>query len=173
MKKSILFLITPLIIAVSACNNETKKDEVKTEANTTPVESKEERNKKVIMASMESFMKGDIDGAFKDTAPGFVDYSDGTMPPIKSVDSLKSFIKMFEASVTDYKAENLKYYTDGDYVLVHGDWGGVFKNDFMGIKASGKPIKFKDVDIFKLNDEGKIVEHYAVQNLQAILMTAK
>ena len=43
----------------------------------------------------------------------------------------------------------------------------------MGIKASGKPIKFKDVDIFKLNDEGKIVEHYAVQNLQAILMTSK
>ena len=173
MKRTTLFLITALAVAISSCNNAAKKDEAKGEATVSAVESKQERNKKVIMASMESFMKGDIDGAFKDAAPGFVDYADGTMPPLKNVDSLKSFIKMFEASVTDYKGENLKYYTDGDYVLVHADWGGVFKNDFMGIKASGKPIKFKDVDIFKLNDEGKIVEHYAVQNLQAILMTSK
>ena len=31
-----------------------------------------------------------------------------------------------------YKGENLKYYADGDYVIVHGDWGGVFKNDMTG-----------------------------------------
>ncbi len=173
MKKSILFLTTALIIAISACNNETKKDEVKTEANTTPAESKLDRNKKVIMSSMENFMKGDLDGVFKDAAPGFVDYADGSVPPINSLDSLKSFIKMMEASITDYKGENLEYFADGDYVLVHGDWGGVFKNDFMGIKATGKPVKFKDVDIFKLNDEGKITEHQSIQNLQAVLMTAK
>ena len=125
------------------------------------------------MASMESFMKGDLDGVFKDVAPGFTDYADGTIPSTNSVDTLKSFIKMMEASITDYKGENLKYYADGDYVLVHGDWGGVFKNNFMGIKATGKPVKFKDVDIFKLNDDGKITEHHSIQNLQAVLMTAK
>ena len=42
----------------------------------------------------------------------------------------------------------------------------------MGIKATGKPVKFKDVDIFKLNDEGKIIEHSSVQNIGAVLMTA-
>lgn len=173
MKRTALFLITALGIAFSSCNNETKKDEVKSEANTTPAESKQDRNKKVIMASMENFMKGDLDGVFKDAAPGFVDYADGSIPPIKSVDSLKSFIKVMEASISDYKGENLKYYADGDYVLVPGDWGGVFKNDFMGIKATGKPVKFKDVDIFKLNDEGKITEHHSIQNLQAVLMTTK
>jgi len=173
MKKTILLLITALIIAISSCNNETKKDEVKSEATATPAESKQDRNKKVVMASMESFMKGDIDGVFKDAAPGFTDYADGTIPPTNSVDTLKSFIKMMEASITDYKGENLKYYADGDYVLVHGDWGGVFKNNFMGIKATGKPVKFKDVDIFKLNDDGKITEHHSIQNLQAVLMAAK
>jgi len=173
MKKPILFLIAPLIIAISSCNNETKKDEVKSEAATTPAESKQDRNKKVIMGSMESFMKGDLDGVFKDAAPGFVDYTDGSIPPINNLDSLKGFIKMMEASITDYKGENLTYYADGDYVLVHGDWVGVFKNNFMGIKATGKPVKFKDVDIFKLNDEGKITEHHSIQNLQGVLMAAK
>ncbi len=173
MKKPIPFLIIALVIAISSCNNETKKDEVKTEAAAMPAESKQDRNKKVIMASMENFMKGDLDSAFKDAAPGFVDYGDGTMPPMKGVDSLKSFIKMFEASVTDYKGENLEYYADGDHVLVPGDWSGVFKHDLMGIKATGKSIRFKDVDIFKLNDDGKITEHRAIQNLGAALMTAR
>ncbi len=57
-------------------------------------------------------------------------------------------------------------------MLVHGDWGGTFKNDLMGIKATGKPVKFKDVDIFKLNDEGKIIEHSSVQNLGMVLMAS-
>ncbi len=173
MKRTILFLITALSVFASSCNNETKKEEVKGEATVSAVETKQDRNKKIVMASMESFMKGDLDAVFKDAAPGFVDYSDGSIPPINSVDSLKSFIKVMQASITDYIGENLKYYADGDHVIVHGDWGGTFKNDFMGIKATGKPIKFKDVDIFKFNDEGKITEHHAVQNLQAILMTAK
>ncbi len=135
-------------------------------------ESKQDRNKKIVMASMESFMKGDLDGTFKDAAADFVDYADGSIPPISNIDSLKGFMKMLMASVEGYKGENLMFYTDGDYVLVHGDWGGTFKNDMMGIKATGKPVTFKDVDIFKFNDEGKIVEHSSVQNLGAVLMAA-
>jgi len=172
MKKTILFLITTLFFAITGCNNESKKDEVKSET-IASADSKEERNKKVVMSSVESFIKGDIDGVFKDVATGFVDYTDGTMPPITSIDTLRDFIKMMKTSIEGYKGENLKYYADGDYVIVHGDWGGVFKNDMAGIKATGKPVKFKDVDIFKLNDEGKIVEHHSVQNLPAILMTSK
>jgi predicted ester cyclase len=34
----------------------------------------------------------------------------------------------------------------------------------MGMKATGKAFKIKDVDIFKFNDAGKIIEHRAVQS---------
>lgn len=158
---------------LTSCNNEKKADEGdKKEATMSSAESKQDRNKKIIMASMESFMKGDIDGTFKDAAANFTDYSDGTMPPITSVDTLKSFLRMVMNSIENYKGENLQYYADGDYVLVYGEWGGIFKNDLMGIKATGKPVKFKDADIFKLNEEGKITEHSSVQNLGAVLMAA-
>lgn len=173
MKRTILFLMAALFFAATACNNESKKNEVKNEDAGLAAESKQERNKKIVMSSVESFIKGDVDGVLKDAAPGFVDYSDGTIPPISNIDSLKNFMKMLQTSIEGYKGENLRYFADGDYVIVHGDWGGVFKKDLMGIKATGKPVKFKDVDLFKLNDEGKIVEHYAVQNLPAVLMTAK
>ena len=152
---------------MTACNDDKKTGEGETKEKTSmsSTESKQERNKKTAMASMESFNKGDLDGTFKNAAANFVDNADGSIPPISNIDSLKGFIKMVMASIEGYKGENLKYYADGDYVLVHGDWGGVFKNDLMGIKATGKPVKFKDVDIFKFNEEGKITEHSAVQNM--------
>jgi predicted ester cyclase len=173
MKKIIFSLLSATVLVV-ACNNDKKMDEGadKKEATVSAAESKQERNKKVVMASMESFMKGDLDGTFKDAAAGFVDYADGSTPPMTNIDTLKGFMKMITNSIEGNKGESLNYYADGDYVLVHGDWMGTFKKDLMGIKATGKPVKFKDVDIFKLNEEGKITEHSSVQNLGAVLMAA-
>jgi len=171
MKKVILFLLASSCLIV-ACNSDKEEDSTEKKETMSSTESKQERNKKVIMASMESFMKKDFDGVFKDAAPGFTDYVDGSIPPITNIDTLKGFMKMLTGSIENYKGDNLKYFADGDYVLVTGDWGGTFKNDFMGIKATGKPVKFKDLDMFKLNEEGKITEHSSVQNLGAVLMTA-
>jgi predicted ester cyclase len=57
-------------------------------------------------------------------------------------------------------------------VAAYATWSGSFKKDLMGIKATGKMVSFPDVDIFKLNDEGKIVEHRSVQNTGAVLMAS-
>ncbi len=150
MKKYILPLCASMLLIVG-CSDEKKTDEgdkKETMSSTDATKDKEERNKKVVMASIESFIKGDVDGVVKDVAPSFADYMDGSMPPVTNVDTLKSMMKTVMASIEGYKGENLTYYTDGDYVLVHGDWTGTFKNDLMGIKATGKTLKFKDVDIF-------------------------
>ncbi|MDP4264987.1 MAG: ester cyclase, partial [Bacteroidota bacterium] len=107
-----------------------------------------------------------------DVASNFVDKIDGTVPPVTNVDTLKSFMKMLEASIEGYKGENLRYYAGSDYVLVYGEWGGLFKSNMGTIKATGKPVTFRDIDMFKLNDEGKVVEHSSIQNLNAVLMEA-
>ncbi len=165
--------MTGISLLIASCNNEKRTDETSKSITATPgAESKQERNKKIIIVAMESFMKGDLDGTFKVADTSYTDYADGSMPPIHNVDTIKSFMKSLINSVEGYKGENLKYYADGDYVLVYGDWGGVFKHDLMGMKATGKQVRFKDVDIFKLNDAGKVVEHSSVQNLGAALMTS-
>jgi hypothetical protein len=38
----------------------------------------------------------------------------------------------------------------------------------MGIKATGKSSKTRDTDIFKFNDEGKVVEHRSVMPMDVI-----
>jgi predicted ester cyclase len=95
------------------------------------------------------------------------------MPPSSNIDSTKAFIKMLLNSFENFSPNNPVLTTDGDYVIYYADWSGVFKNDLMGIKATGKPVTFKDCDIFKLNDEGKITEHSSIQNMGLLLMTTK
>lgn len=170
--KKLIFSLLAISLLIVACNSDKKEETTDKKMEGAAMESKQERNKKVIMASMESFNKGDWDAVFKDIAPGFTDYTDGSLPPITNLDSLKGLIKMLTTSIEGYRGSNLKFYADGDYVIVHGDWGGTFKTDLMGIKASGKPVQFKDVDIFKFNDDGKVVEHSSVQNLGAVLIAS-
>lgn len=171
--KKIMFPAIAAIVLFAACNNEKKPAEKEIKKNTMMMnESKTERNKKVIMASMESAGKGDVDGMVKDAAPDFTDYTDGSIPPVTNLDSLKGFIKMLMSSVEGYKPSNIMLVAEGDYVMAYATWTGIFKKDLMGIKATGKMVSFPDVDIFKLNDDGKIVEHRSVQNTGAVLMAA-
>jgi ketosteroid isomerase-like protein len=173
MKKLIFSLFTSSLLIV-ACHNTSKENSDMTgkTTETNARESKEDRNKKIIETSMETFNKGDLDGVFKEVAPNYTDYGDGSSPPTTNLDSTKQLFRAFMNSVEGYKGQNLKYYADGDYVLVQADWVGTFKRDFMGIKATGKPLKFRDIDIFKLNEDGKITEHSSIQNIGAILIAS-
>jgi predicted ester cyclase len=171
--KQIIFLTLAATVITGACNNDKKKEEGDKKENTImAVESKQDRNKKVIMESMEAAGKKDVDGMLKDAAANFTDYNDGSMAPVTNIDSLKGYVKMLFNTIDGYKPENTMLFADGDYVAAYATWTGIFKNDLMGIKATGKAVSFPDVDIFKLNGEGKIIEHRSVQNLGAVLMAS-
>ena len=166
MKKTMLLFAIGAVMA--SCNND--KDMAGKKENTmAAMETKQERNKKVIAASMEAFAKRDIDAMVKDAAPGYTDYGDETTPPSTNLDSSKAFIKMLLESIDNYTASNAQLLADGDYVFYYADWSGTFKKDLMGFKATGKTIKYKDCDIFKLNEAGKITEHHSIQNMGALL----
>ena len=167
MKKTIVLLAVATAL-ITSCGNDANKaegamGENKT-ADTTMAESKTERNKKVIMASMAAMESKNVADMLKDCAPDCVDYGDGSMPPIKGKDSIMKMLQTWMTAFPDNKGSNLKYVADGDWVMVWGDWSGTWKGDFMGMKATNKSYKMKDVDIFKLNDAGQVVEHHFVQS---------
>jgi predicted ester cyclase len=170
MKKTIVLLAVATAL-ITACGTDANKTEGTAEgkmsdttATTTTAEDKEERNKKVIMASFDAMASRNVNEMLKDCAPDCVDYGDGSMPPVKGKDSISNMINQWMNAFPDSKGENLKYVADGDWVMVWGDWSGTFKKDFMGMKATNKSYKMKDVDIFKLNDAGQVVEHHNVQS---------
>lgn len=132
-------------------------------------EQMEEKNKETALASARAVGSGNIEEGFTHVAADAVEYGDGSGPVVRGKDSTIAMIKNFFVSFPDYKGENLEAVADGNKVFVYGDWSGTFKKDFMGMKATGKPFKIKDVDIFTFNDKGEITEHRSVQSWETMM----
>jgi predicted ester cyclase len=163
--RNTFFRMAVSILLLAACNNEKKPDEgIQEEKMADSAESKEEKNKETALASVKALIAGDAEATLKDVVADAVDYGDGSMPPVKSKDSLMVMLKSWRESLSDYKGDNLMALADGDYVAVFGEWTATFKADVMGMKTAGKTIKLNDADIFKFNSEGKITEHRNVQS---------
>jgi predicted ester cyclase len=164
----LLAILTTGLILLASCNNSTKvasssSDSTNKMMNTSQnKEDKEQRNIQTAKDLMKGINDHNSDEAFKNTDPNIVDYGDGSMEPAKSMDSVKKMVNIFFQAFPDFKGEDFQYIADGNKVAIVGDWSGTFKNDMMGMKATGKSFKFKDVDIFTFNDEGKITEHRSI-----------
>lgn len=153
-----LWIVAFTAIIFTACNSSTITSSDASQ------EAKEERNKRIALASVSAFEKGNVDSVFKDVAPDAMDYGEGSNPPVKGVDSAKAGLKAWMAAVPNYKGSDFVAVADGDYVMVYGHWSGTWTKDFLGMKPTGRSFSINDVDIFKFNEEGKIIEHRSVQS---------
>jgi uncharacterized lipoprotein NlpE involved in copper resistance len=167
MKKSIFYWMATSLIIV-ACNNDKKAESSDNkEAMPSATDSKAEKNRQTAMASMTAFTMHDADAALKDATPDCMEIGDGSMPPIKGLDSVRAGMKAFMNAFPDVKGENLEAFSnaDGSKVVVTGSWSATFKNDFMGMKATGKSYHgIRDADIFTFNEEGKVTSHTYTQS---------
>ena len=165
MKKFFLLASLTAALYMTACNDgttgTTTSGDTKDSTKMTQ-EDKEERNKNTVMSSINIFANGgkDVDAVLKDVTADAIEYNDGSMPTQKGRDSIAKGMKEWLASF-DSKGSNLEAVADGNMVYVSGEWTITWKNDFMGAKANGKSTTYRDVDMFTLNDDGKITSHRA------------
>lgn len=169
MKK--FLLLTAVVVTLFACNNDDAEGKdmdsdttLATGVNEFGENDKEERNRQVALASVQGFNSRNVDVILKDADVALVDYGDGSMPPANNRDTVRKWLQDWLNAVPDYKGENFMAAAEGDQVMVYAEWSGTWKNDLMGMKATGKTFKIKDVDIFKFNEAGKIIEHRSVQS---------
>jgi predicted ester cyclase len=57
---------------------------------------------------------------------------------------------------------------EGDKVVTHKIFRGTHQGEFMGLAPTGRQIEFAVIDILRL-DNGKVVEHWAVQDRLALM----
>lgn len=153
-----LWIVALSAFTYTACSNSAANSP---EANQ---KAKEERNKRTALASVMAVEKGNLDSVFKDAVPDLVEYGEGSSSSVKGLDSVKAGFKSWMAAVPNYKGSDFIAVADGEYVMVYGQWSGTWSKDFLGMKPTGRSFNLYDVDIFKFNDEGKIVEHHSVQS---------
>jgi predicted ester cyclase len=170
MKHTFVLLALITLSATSCSNNQSTTDMKDTSMSSIPPSANNsmlERNKATALASAGGFNNHSVDQIFKDAAPDIVDYGDGSGPAMKGRDSIKVMMKDFFTSFPDMKADNMMAIAEGNKVAVFADWSGTFKGNFMGVKATNKPFKFKDVDLYTFNDAGQITEHRGTQSMDA------
>ncbi len=169
--KNFFALMAFSALLFTGCNSDKKEEKGDKDKTENSAEAQEEKNKQTALASVNALIAGDYDAVVKDgPADGnVIDYNDGSMPPTKGVDSIKASLRMWRGSLSEYKADNMWAIADGDHVAIFADWTMTFNTDFMGMKTAGKTVKIKDVDIFKFNSEGKIIEHRNVQSSAAMM----
>jgi predicted ester cyclase len=168
MKKTHFIALTVAIVFFSSCNNTgTGNNSIPKTDSTAKTESKAERNKKVVMSSMDGVNAHDAEKVFKDCTADYVEYSDGIEAPRTNVDSLKNALAGYFANFTDLKFEHAAYFADGNSVIVDSDFTITPKNEKGSTKAT-KSAKFKDADIFTLDDNGKITSHRSIYPTSAI-----
>ena len=112
--------------------------------------------------------KKNIDEALKEADADIVNMGNGTIPLVKGLNQVKAGLIMFSTALPVEKVEDIIAIAEGDWVMVSGRWTGSWKADMMGQAATGKPYSKKDIEIFKFNEAGKIIEHHSVQPILEI-----
>jgi predicted ester cyclase len=170
MRQTLFTVLAVSTICFAACGGGSSTTAPATDTTTkAPAMSKEERNINTVKHGMDAINAHDVDKMKQDMATNFTEYGDGSMPPVKG-DSAWMMLKEWLTAFPDTKIENTVYTATGDYVMAFSDYSGTFKGDMMGIKATGKSCKYKDVDIFKMTDDGKVLEHHNIYPAGAIMM---
>jgi predicted ester cyclase len=85
---------------------------------------------------------------------------------------MESLRKVFPAFITafpDIKIELQQQVIDGNKVASHWVFQGTHLGDFHGIKPTGKPVRFQNINIIKAED-GKIVQYNSEVGWLAIFM---
>lgn len=159
--KNLLFVFTLLgSFFCSACQQAPPADPATDSA------MKEHQMEKMAIEAVKSFYdhwnQGHLDECAKLIATDAIDHIGGQ--DVVGVDSIMEAIKAFYSAFPDSHLDLEKITASGNLVMAYGTWTGTQKGDFGPFKATNKMYSMKDVDILTVNAEGKLTEHWAVQD---------
>ena len=170
-----IFIIASALIIFSACDQPASTNTVSAESSSMTrrnnTQSKEERNKQIAVNGVNGFINGDT-SYLAETDPNCIDYNDGTMPPIKGIDSIRAIdtkmMSLWRAAFPDIKMKVVSATASSDTVMVWEEYTGTSKGDFMGEKPTGKSFDVYQVDYFIFNHDGKMIEHRMTPNFHEV-----
>lgn len=123
----------------------------------------ENKNMETAKVAFGAFEKKDAN-AFVGTMADNVEWDDMTQPVAsKGKAESKKFFEMMTKAFPDTKAEIKNIWAFGDYVIVEEVMTGTHKGDFMGIKATKKPVNMHGIDVIQVKD-GKAVHGWSYMN---------
>ena len=103
----------------------------------------------------------DLDGVLSMMDDSLVDHQiPPEMPNGKA--GATAFFNMMFASAPDMNFEILDSLVSGDRIAIRSRVTGTQSGPFMDMPATGKPFDVEGIDIVRVNDDGKVTEHWGI-----------
>jgi predicted ester cyclase len=90
-----------------------------------------------------------------------------TLGTIRGVENLTALLTVFLGSLPDLVAEEQDVIANGDLVVMRLLVTATHNGDLLGIPATGRHVAWNAIDIYRVNDEGKISEEWAADDMAA------
>lgn len=89
---------------------------------------------------------------------GMVERGDEALAPHPGMGHLRRLWPSVRAAIPDFRAELQQQLVDGDRVASLWIFSGRHRGPLFGLPASGKPVRFQNVSIARV-EEGKVVQY--------------
>jgi steroid delta-isomerase-like uncharacterized protein len=112
------------------------------------------------------FTRRDAGLAAKYYAVDYVQHNPRVPPGLAGI---QTFLRYLFDGFAELHAELVLTLAEDDRVMTLVDWRGTHTGTFAGVPATGKEIRFRSAEVFRIQD-GMLVEHWdAVDNTEAML----
>src|SRR5689334_4585741 len=96
----------------------------------------------------------------------------GALGTVEGVDNIVPVLGGFIGALSGIQATVQDAIASDDLVALRLVVTGTHTGNLLGVAATGNPIRWDAVDIYRVNDDGKISEQWAFEDLAAILSQA-
>ena len=96
----------------------------------------------------------------------------GALGTVSGVDIVVPILGGFIGALTDIDAAEQDVIASGDLVALRLVVSATHTGNLLGVPATGRPIQWDAVDIYRVTDDGRISEQWAFEDLAAILSQA-
>jgi steroid delta-isomerase-like uncharacterized protein len=116
-----------------------------------------DRNKAVVRRLIEEGMNEGSEGTIDElVAPNFAAHEQEEMRMI-GLDGFKELLGVYRTAFPDMKLTIDEIVAEGDKVVTWATFTGTHRGPLQSLPATGKPVKVKDVDMFRVQ-AGKVTE---------------
>jgi predicted ester cyclase len=91
----------------------------------------------------------------------------GSLGTVSGAQNVTGLLRTFIGALPDLNAVEQDVIASADLVVMRLVVSATQQGDLLGIPASGKPVTWDAVDIYRVNDAGKITEEWASDDMAA------
>lgn len=128
-----------------------------------------ERNKRVMEKFVRFINTGDVSLGENIISPDVVFYAPTSPEPMCGFKGYTDILDMMRGAMPDVKWEVEEIIAEGDKVMIRFTMSGTQTQPFMGMPATGKPIRVTAMNIYELKN-GLIIREHGLPDLFSMLI---